>query len=147
MTNEQQVCTLQQALHLKELGVKQDGFFAYFNDKGVKNMVPFVGAMTDVFEFPDLEIVCSAFTAAELGQKINWDLCSITTPYKDDKKWGIHFNQDSFYASALLSTVVLIVGRGFRSVCKQHSFTKGLCTECPAVNVWGLVWPISSLKC
>lgn len=96
MTNEQQVCTLQQALHLKELGVKQDGFFAYFNDKGVKNMVPFVGAMTDVFEFPDLEIVCSAFTAAELGQKINWDLCSITTPYKDDKKWGIHFNQDSF---------------------------------------------------
>ena len=35
------------------------------------------------------------------------------------------FWQTPCYAFALLSTVVLIVGRGFGSVCKQHSFTKG----------------------
>lgn len=62
MTLESQVCSLELAKRLRELGVKQNGYFTWGERKGK----PFIGDEVPYFSC-DIPIA-SAFTVAELGE-------------------------------------------------------------------------------
>jgi len=72
MKLEQQVCSLELAKKLKELGVKQDSLFHWKTNFGMV-----------VFNYSDLLLsegnYCSAFTVAELGEML---LKEVYIPYK-----------------------------------------------------------------
>lgn len=72
MKLEQQVCSLELAKRLKELGVKQDGYFAWQNIEGdergdLKN-VPYFVEGRPIYNEERMEEIYSAFTVGELGE-------------------------------------------------------------------------------
>jgi hypothetical protein len=75
MKLEQQVCSLDLAKRLKELGVKQDGQFAYWLKNDNKLSIFFGMSLyaiegSDFSSLPNDDDWVSAFTVAELGQAI-----------------------------------------------------------------------------
>jgi hypothetical protein len=67
MTLSQQVCSLELAKRLKELGVKQDGYFSW----ATTYHEPVASWITDrnSVNLPEVDY-CSAFTVAELGEML-----------------------------------------------------------------------------
>lgn len=64
MELEKQVCSLESAKRLRELGVKQESFFTWCYKPDDQKLVP-------VVEFGKpmgRKLICSAFTVAELGE-------------------------------------------------------------------------------
>ena len=90
MKIKNQVCSLELAKKLKELGVKKEGYFAYYYN-------PYhggVSAKTLLWEYKKeryqyKSFACFAFTVAELGEilpkKVNWKMLY----YKD--VWNLDF--------------------------------------------------------
>ena len=82
MKLEDQVCSLEQAKRLKELGVKQEGIFNYLKTGGLKLSS----------EFPSFLHCYSAFTVAELGEMIfktktwNWQRRILTFSSQESGK-------------------------------------------------------------
>lgn len=92
-----QVCSFEQAEKLKQLGVAQVSHFGYVKHRNIDDpAIPFIDVCDQICDYPHLEIICSAFNVAELGQMIDWDFVSVTPPWKKDKKWGLHTLQDSY---------------------------------------------------
>ena len=69
MTIEQQVCSLELAKRLKELGVKQESLFVYIKTKHAKGIYYVTEAIKPLLAMPDTEWY-SAFTVAELGEML-----------------------------------------------------------------------------
>lgn len=67
MTLENQVCSLGLANRLKELGVKQDAYFDWYEHEGIPYVADFAGRYIDPLKGHH-EKLCSAFTVAELGE-------------------------------------------------------------------------------
>lgn len=90
MKLEQQVCSLELAKKLKELGVKQDGYFCYYGSDELDsfwNANQIMCGMLSDNDFP----YCSAFTVAELGEMlptlgISW--IKSNDGYGKDFWWG-----------------------------------------------------------
>ena len=70
MQLEQQVVSLELAKRLKELGFEQNGVFGYYkkNDEIVVAMNPEIDIWYDGQDIG--ELICSAYTVAELGEKL-----------------------------------------------------------------------------
>jgi hypothetical protein len=66
MKLENQVCNLEQAARLKELGVKQDSHFFWVNRKEKSKLV-----YAKNIECLETLPICSAFTISELGQMLD----------------------------------------------------------------------------
>jgi hypothetical protein len=82
MNLEQQVCSLELAKRLKELGVKQESLFAW--SKPLRSMPAFIDYVNN------LELRrgdCSAFTVAELGELITDQNDIAGLPYYHDWEW------------------------------------------------------------
>lgn len=118
MKLENQVCTLQQAKRLKELGVVQESFQSWFGDEEwrlrdngssaqysqwlfVSGTVPHNNMELDHRNDLDLKPIAAAFSVAELGVMIDWLHCSIAAPYKSEQ-WMICFNERDFIADTLI---------------------------------------------
>lgn len=121
MKIENQVNSYQQGLRLHELGVvKNESYFQWMEcllptgDNSTTTewwaiFRPNIGEfdlMTDM-EIPegydnvedyDTNRECSAFTVGELGKMIDWNHISISPPYKKDKFWYMHTNEQDFYS-------------------------------------------------
>ena len=69
MKLEEQVCSLELAMQLKELGVKQDSLFFYIQRKNEKNFKLANNREIKGFEF-FYDNIFSAFTVAELGEML-----------------------------------------------------------------------------
>lgn len=69
MTLSEQVCSLELAKRLKELGVKQESLFAYIKTKLTKGIYYVTEAIKPLLSMPDTEWY-SAFTVAELGEML-----------------------------------------------------------------------------
>ena len=80
MTKEQQVCTLEQAMKLKALGIEQKSEYYYINGHVhsihslFESLVPVINYVVENVQDPESD-VCSAFNVAELGHLI---ICSNT---------------------------------------------------------------------
>ena len=73
MKLEDQVCSLELAKKLKELGVKQDSFWYWYAFDGMKwnlGEYDYLQEMQSVYSEEDYETVTSAFTVAELGEML-----------------------------------------------------------------------------
>jgi hypothetical protein len=92
MKLEQQVPSLELSKQLKELGVKQDGYFAWQNivgdEKGGLEQVSYFVADRPVYNAKRMEEIYSAFTVAELGNLL-WSKAS---PDEILKAYGYVFN-------------------------------------------------------
>lgn len=77
MKLKQQVCSLELAKRLKELGVKQESLFYWYN-KDDRN---FLSEMTPNYSVTDGFIPFSAFTVAELGEMLP------NIVMKDEQDW------------------------------------------------------------
>jgi hypothetical protein len=72
MKLEQQVCSLELARKLKELGVKQESLFYWFTSiKGQDTLLCFEAKLPTEYSY-DFEKDCSAYTVAELGEMLPW---------------------------------------------------------------------------
>ena len=98
---EKQVCSLKLAKKLKKLRVKQESYFLYIFDNGeweIENEYiweKIEGEWGDAREIKDLERY-SAFTVAELGEKLPWCLRLANDNYYEIEywcvgKWGINY--------------------------------------------------------
>lgn len=98
MTTQEQVCTLEQAKRLKELGAKQESYFCWqdFPETRYRKHDLDLWPVHDAKHIMDLGESWSAFTVAELGEMINWDVVALSPPYKEDKKWYCHFDDFDF---------------------------------------------------
>ena len=70
MNIEQQVCSLELAKRLKELGVKQDSYFWWVNPEMTENNATQLLADDDRFINCHPDLYLSAFTVAELGEML-----------------------------------------------------------------------------
>jgi len=97
MDIQDQVCTLEQALRLKCLGVVQESLFYHRPLQGpgnsklwqvfYKNELPIQGK--------DLAAEClSAFTLAEIGKALDWEKVTTSPPYKKEREWRMFTNGD-----------------------------------------------------
>ena len=92
MQLEKQVCSLELAKKLKELGVKQESLFYWYYVKNLKSWEIF-SIHEDVLRDKD---DVSAFTVAELGEmlpkelKINISI-AIMTSHNNTKKWCVYY--------------------------------------------------------
>jgi len=68
MQLESQVCSLELAKRLKELGVRQESYFYWSTDNGDKFFVDSEETYPIDAHYPRPKIVCAAFTVAELGE-------------------------------------------------------------------------------
>ncbi len=92
MKLEQQVCSLELAKQLKELGVKPESLFYWVSHKDISS----AGIGTDIrmrktFLLELTDEVISAFTVAELGEMLPWDLTLSRNIYKE---WIMTFEAD-----------------------------------------------------
>jgi hypothetical protein len=70
MTLEKQVCSLELAKRLKDLGVKQDGIWKwYISNDGKETILSNGGRLPPQYLYTFSEL-CSAFTVAELGEML-----------------------------------------------------------------------------
>lgn len=87
MKLESQVCSLELARNLKELGVRQESLFAWYQkgsyfsgDKHYEAEAPYVdNNYGEPNDFPQ-KLLCAAFTVAELGEMLPWEI-------------GVHFDK------------------------------------------------------
>lgn len=94
MKLEQQVCSIEQAKRLKELGVNQESLF-YYNTYWIdkhnpeKPEIQYEPSGKKIISetFTNLQFT-SAFTVAELGEMLPWD---IVIARNIDKQWHITF--------------------------------------------------------
>jgi hypothetical protein len=68
MKLQEQVCRLQLAKKLKELGVKQDSLFYWSTQDNKTFFLDYPETYPVDAHYPRPEIICSAFTVAELGE-------------------------------------------------------------------------------
>lgn len=66
MKLEDQVCSLDLAKRLKELGVKQESLFVWCHQADVNDYGIFSSHQSE----PGWDLICSAFTVAELGEML-----------------------------------------------------------------------------
>lgn len=95
LTLEQQVCSLESAKKLKELGFRQESLF-YWNKLYDINC-EYTGddlevSFKDILEFQEMEksIICSAYTASELGVF----LPSTNLPHRYCEGWWVILNSE-----------------------------------------------------
>jgi hypothetical protein len=74
MKLEQQVCSLELAKRLKELGMKQESFLYWKRDPYGGSDDPYLVERNSRYMTSQGEIVASAFTVAELGEMLPIDL-------------------------------------------------------------------------
>jgi hypothetical protein len=111
MKIEDQVCGLELAKKLKELGVKQESIFLWVKDKPTKEYhlwssdVYAIGGAFPTKDLAGADIV-SAFTAAELGEMLPWGLYmdeegqngEALTMYKDSAyQWNFYPRHGKFH--------------------------------------------------
>lgn len=87
MTLEQQVCSLDLAKRLKELGVKQEGYFSWYIDEYQNTEVSRVAPQGRFSER-----LFSAFTVAELGELLYRQPKYIGTTLEEGDKWRIQYD-------------------------------------------------------
>ena len=90
MEIQTQVCTLEQAKRLKCLNVIQRSYFSHIVVGGETMVIPTESAKL----YRDKIEIYSAFTLSELWKAINWDLVSVSAPYKKDRHWWLMTNSD-----------------------------------------------------
>lgn len=74
----QEVANLELSKKLKELGVKQESLFYWADFKGELKILEDEYIWSNEDFGRKVEKICSAFTVAELGKKINWRRQTIT---------------------------------------------------------------------
>lgn len=86
MTLEQQVCSLDLAKRLKELGVKQESFFCW-SVSDLQSMTPEVTTTLYAGSIHGKGFNFSAFTVAELGEMLkngtHWDNPNFASPFPE----------------------------------------------------------------
>lgn len=105
MNIEQQVCSLELAKRLKELGVKQESLFYWFRNIGLR----FYPAQKETIKHFNLKYSTSAYTVAELGEmlpvKINeYDLFIKKFCYDNKVEWSIGYNGNHILCSCNTDT-------------------------------------------
>lgn len=105
MTKEEQVCTLEQAIKLRELGMPQDSLF-YWIDRGGQSRLVFEKNI----EFIDQLPIISAYTVAELGEMMPYQYLNpaaiitashlnpddaMVTVWKTGKEWRFRGGPDN----------------------------------------------------
>lgn len=72
MTLQEQVCTLEQAQRLKELGCEQESYFKHGKSKTLQfdGRRPLGSAMIEVISERPEQVIASAYTVAELGEML-----------------------------------------------------------------------------
>lgn len=100
MKLEHQVCTLEQAKRLKELGVTARSIFMHS-----EHLEGSVITNTDTAVHLSAMDYAPAYTVAELMQAINWDYVSISAPYQEDNTWDMFLRSDKI--SGLMLSHVL----------------------------------------
>lgn len=99
MKLKDQVCSIELAKKLKELGVKQESAFSWFAFTN-ENELRWVLELTEITDFPDVVKRYAAFTVAELGEMLPMDrICT-----NKNKKFAIWFE------SAIAPTESVITG-------------------------------------
>lgn len=102
MKLEQQVCSLELAKRLKELGVKQDSEFYWYKSTNDKQEIRHRKSENSfehcIENFLNIGIIVSAFTVAELGEMLPaWSRSYNTGEYWDCdcKPHGFHLTADT----------------------------------------------------
>lgn len=97
---EQQVCSLELAKKLKELGVKQESYFIWVETRNFGTKVYPEDFSFELDFFGSVRVLASAFTVAELGEMLPK---SINIPYKNGKgRQNDHYVH--FYHSETMNT-------------------------------------------
>lgn len=91
MKLENQVCTESQGYKLEQLGVSTDCLFCYCMvstsfEKDRKGILPTKWEIVGLSYLATTRIA-PAYTAAELGIMINWDLVFVSSPYSNRQGW------------------------------------------------------------
>ena len=124
MKLEQQVCTLEQAKRLKELGVDQNcSYLCFLENSAGKYMLDTIEGNFNShcrdyeisvhpggFEASFVEQAIAVFTVAELGVMIDWNHVSQSGPYKEDQHFYCftHLHDYSNENEAVVRADVLI---------------------------------------
>lgn len=105
MRLEKQVCSLELAKKLKELGVKQNSHFIYDSVWGAVEISSWEIRHTSKYAQPKPEETFSAFTVAELGEMLplvikEYYELSIRHVYYQEKGWAIQYvdDEDSIFS-------------------------------------------------
>ena len=89
MTLEQQVCSLELAKRLKELGVKQESHFVWHREGSLASV-----ELNDEKNYPLGVERCAAFTVAELGGMLP---AEINIPFKNGKPRAVNNSLKAYF--------------------------------------------------